>query len=155
MKKCGLMLLTFVPILVGYLINRTLFVPVVGILLFYVLPLCVLVFWFCLGSQYSKTDWNVIPSVLIGNAVGILSLALYFWQFLWQSDETRNMVLAELSQMFSAAVPSYLVARLAVLFESQPNYVGRMTMTAMQVISFVLMTAIFTGGYFWGKKHQM
>lgn len=155
MKKCGLVLLTLIPIFAGYLINLALFIPVVGMLLFYIGPLFVLGFWFWLGGQYSKTDWTAIPSVLIGHAAGILSLALYLWQFLGQSDETRNMTLAGLSQMYSAATPSYLVARLAVLFESRPNYAGRTTMVAMQVISLVLMIVIFTVGYFWGKKRQI
>lgn len=155
MKKRNLVLLTFVPVLVGYLINLVLFVPVVGMLFLYIVPLFVMVFWFYLGSEYSKTDWNVTSSVLIGNLIGILSLVLYLWQFLGKSDETRNMILAGVSQMYSAAIPGYLfAARLAVLFEAQPNYVGRTTMVAMQVISLIFMIAIFTVGYFWGKKHQ-
>ena len=80
-KKSELVLLTFVPILVGYLINATFFIPVIGTLLFYILPIVVLAFWFWLGSQYSKTDWGMVPSILIGSATGVLSLALYLWQF--------------------------------------------------------------------------
>ena len=109
MKKSELVLLTFVPVLVGYLINAAFFIPVIGTLLFYILPIVVLAFWFWLGSQYSKTDWGMVPSILIGSATGVLSLALYLWQFLGQSDETRNMNLAVLSQMYSAATPGYLL----------------------------------------------
>lgn len=155
MKKSELVLLTFVPILVGYLINATFFIPVIGTLLFYILPIVVLAFWFWLGSQYSKTDWGMVPSILIGSATGVLSLALYLWQFLGQSDETRNMNLAVLSQMYSAATPGYLFARLAMMFESQSNYVGKTTALAMQIIPVILMIAIFTFGYYWGKTHQV
>jgi len=81
-------------------------------------------------------------------------LILYLWQFLWQSDEARNMVLAVVSQMYSAATPMYLFIRLALLFESQPNYMGRATMVAIQVIAVILMIFIFTGGYIWGRKHK-
>lgn len=44
MKKWLLVAFTFVPILVGYLINRFLLLPVIGSLLFYVLPLATTVF---------------------------------------------------------------------------------------------------------------
>lgn len=155
MKKFVLILLTFVPILVGYLINSTVLVPVLGIFMLYVVPLLVLVFWFFLGSMYSKTDWNAAVSILIGSATGVLSLALYLWQFLLESDETRNMFLAALSQMYSASTPTYLTVKLAMLFETQPNFIGSATYTAMQVIAVILMAAIFTAGYFWGRKRQM
>lgn len=155
MKKFVLILLTFVPILAGYLINSTVLVPVLGIFMLYVVPLLVLVFWFFLGSMYSKTSWNAAVSILIGSATGVLSLALYLWQFLLESDETRNMFLAALSQMYCASTPTYLTVKLAILFETQPNYIGSATSTAMQVITVILMAAIFTAGYFWGRKHRM
>lgn len=152
MKKVILVLLTLVPVLAGYIINTALLVPVVGMLLFYILPLAVLFFWFWLGSQYSKTNWSIIPSILIGSATGIVSLALYLWQFVVQDSETRNLAIAGLSQMYSTATPIYLTARLAALFETQPNYIGRTTATALQVISLILMSAVFTAGFFWGKN---
>jgi len=102
-------------------------------IMYYVVPLGVSGFWFYLGGLYSKTTWKCIPAVLIGSATGILSLILYLWQFLVLNSETRNMTLAVISQMYSVATPLYLFAKLATLFESQPNYVGQTTMVAMQV----------------------
>lgn len=154
MKKHVLVLLTCIPILAGYLINLLIFVPVAGVLLYYVLPIVVLVFWFYLGSQYSKTDWKTIPSILIGSATGIISLALYIWQFLARSDETRNIYLAGFSQMYSNAAPGYLIAGLAISFESDPHTIGITTMIAMEVLSLVLMIAVFTAGYLWGKTRR-
>lgn len=154
MKKGILILLTLVPLIVGYIVNITITIPGIGMIIYYVVPLGVIAFWFYLGSLYSKTTWKAIPAVLIGSATGILSLILYLWQFLWQSDEARNMVLAVVSQMYSAATPMYLFIRLALLFESQANYMGRATMVAIQVIAVFLMIFIFTGGYIWGRKHK-
>lgn len=153
MKKSILILLTLVPLIVGYVINITLTIPGIGMVIYYVVPFAVLVFWFYLGSLYSKTTWKAIPSVLIGSATGILSLILYLWQFLGRNDETRNMALAVISQMYSAATPTYLFGRLAMLFESQPNYIGQTTMVAVQVIAVILMFVIFTVGYLWGRRH--
>jgi len=153
-KKSHLVLLTFVPILVGYAINLMFFIPVIGILAFYILPLMVLAFWFWLGGQYAKTNWGMAKAVLIGSGTGILSLALYLWQFVMQSDETRNLPLAAFSQMYSSAAPGYFIARIAMLFESEPNYVGQATMTAMNILPLILMAAVFSAGFLWGRKHR-
>lgn len=74
-----------------------------------------------------------------------------FVAVLGHNDETRDTVLAGISQMYSAATPMYLFSRLANLFESRPNYTGQTTMVAMQVVAVILMIVIFTVGYFWGK----
>lgn len=151
MKKSVLILLTLVPLIVGYGINIACTIPVIGMVIYYFVPIAVLMFWFYLGSQYAKTTWKAVPSVLIGSATGILSLMLYLWQFLGHNDETRDTVLAGISQMYSAATPMYLFSRLANLFESRPNYTGQTTMVAMQVVAVILMIVIFTVGYFWEK----
>ena len=62
------------------------------------------------------------------------------------------MAIAVFSQMFSAATPIYLFGGIARLFESQPNYAGRATMMAMQVIAVVVMILVFTFGYIWKKR---
>lgn len=152
MKKSVLVLLTFVPVVIGYFLNISIALPVIGAVLFYILPLLTTVFWFYLGRQYARSSWNTIPALLIGNAAGFISLLLYLWQFLLETDETRNLTLAVASQMFSAAVPTYLFVRLAALFETQANYIGRATMVALQVISFAFMVIVFLCGYSWEKK---
>ena len=45
-----------------------------------------------------------------------------------------------------------VIGRLAILFESQPNYAGRATMTAMQVIALIVMILVFMFGYIWRKN---
>jgi len=152
MKKNRLILLIFVPILAGYLVNILVVVPVVGMLLFYGLPLLISVFWFGLGRQYVRSGWRPIPAIAFANAPGVVSLLLYLWQFVLETDETRNMFLAGLSQMFSASTPLYLFGRLAMLFESQPNYAGRTTFVAMQVIALVYMIVVFAAGVIREKR---
>ena len=118
--------------------------PVIGMTAFYLLPLLTTVFWFWLGSQYAHSSWKAIPAILIGNATGIVSILVYIWQFLFETDETRNIALAVASQMFTASTPMYLFGRFAILFESQPNYAGRTAMVAMHVISVIYMLAVFS-----------
>ena len=62
------------------------------------------------------------------------------------------MGLAVASQMFSAAVPTYLFGRLIILFEPQPGYIGRVSMITIQVIAVVYMIAVFVCGYIWEKR---
>lgn len=152
-KKFALILLTLIPILAGCLINFVILVPIIGTLFFYIFPLLVLTFWFWLGGQYAKTDWKALPAILIGSASGILSLALYLWQFVGQNAESRNLFLAGLSQMYSLSTPVYLVARVAVLFETRPDDMGQTTAIAMQILSLILMIAVFSAGFFWSRKH--
>ena len=124
MKKSVLILLTFVPIVVGYIINLSILWPAIGLIIFYILPLATSVFWFYLGRLYAGSTWKTIPALLIGNATGVISLLVYLWQYLLETDETMNLALAAASQMFSNSAPIYLLARFAILFESQPNYIG-------------------------------
>ena len=60
------------------------------------------------------------------------------------------MLLAGFSQYFN--IFSLYTARLALLFESQPNYIGQATMTATEVIALVLMALVFSAGYLWPPK---
>jgi len=149
MKKCVLVLLTFVPIIVGYIVNHLLVLPVIGVGLYFVLPLLTTAFWFYLGRQYAHSTWKTAPAILIGNATGVISLLVYLWLFLLENAETRNLSLAAASQMFSMSTPLYLFGRFAVLFD----YTGRTTYVTQQVISVLYMITVFSVAIFWEKKH--
>ena len=148
MKKRVLVLLTFVPIIVGYIVNRTILLPGIGVLLYYVLPLLTTVFWFWLGKQFAHTTWKTIPAILVGNATGIVSMLVYLWQCFLTIDETNNIALTVASQMFSASAPGFLLARFAFLFESVPNTVGMASAVALQCLSVVYMIAVFCVAFF-------
>ena len=143
MKKIILILLTLVPILIGWLVNEFIHVPKVGMTLFYVLPFVVLVFWFWLGRQYAKTDWRPISAIIIGSASGLISLALYIWQFHILTEEGRNIFIAGLSQRYFAAVPEWIFARSGIYIY-----------LALHIISLILMIAVFTFGYLTWKRHR-
>ncbi len=148
MKKLVLILLTLVPILAGALINAS--TAPLGMLLYYALPILVLVFWFWLGGQYAETDWGMLPSVLIGSATGIASLVLYVWQFCLESEGTRNLFLAGLSQMYAGSTPLYVFSFIFRLLR-----LGDMVQTLLvhEVLAVILMAAVFLAGYR-RKKHR-
>lgn len=151
MKKSVLLLLTLVPVAVGYFVNVLIMVPVIGMASFYLLPLFTTAFWFYLGKQYARR-WKIVPAVLIAHIVGFCSLLVYLWQFLLETDGTRSLRLAAFSQMFSASTPLYLFGGIANLVESQPNYIGRATFAAMQVIALVYMIIVFCIGIYREKR---
>ncbi len=152
MKKPILVLLTFVPVIAGSVLNRTILIPGIGTLLYYVLPLLTTAFWFWIGIQFARSAWKTIPAILIGNATGVGSLLVYLWQVFLTSDETRNMELMGLSQMYGASVQgSSWMARLALLFESEPNTIGMASAVALQIISVVFMISVFLAGFLWEK----
>lgn len=152
MKKSVLILLTFIPIVVGYIINFSVRLPVIGPILFYILPLLTSVFWFYVGRLYANSTLKTLPALFLGNAVGIISLSVYLCQYFLETDQTRNLALIAAAQMFSDSAPTYLLAKFAILFESQPNYIGRASMVALNVISILYMILIFVLGFIWGKK---
>ena len=154
MRKGILIILTLIPVIAGYILNLTLMIPEIGTLFYYLIPVVIMGFWFYLGKLYSETTWHIVPALLIGNAVGILSLLLYIWQFLWNSDDTRNLFLAGLSQMFVASGPTFLTAKFAILFEPQKNMIGNATTTGIQIIGVVLMILIFAAGYIWSVANR-
>ncbi len=151
MKKSILLLLTLVPVLVGYLINLSAMLPVLGQLIYALLPLPTLVFWFWLGWQYAKTDWTALQALLFGSATGWISLALYVWQFWLCSDQTRNVTLAGLSQMYTAAAPGWLLGRLAVRFEPVPGEIGPVSLLALQLLSLAFLILVFAVGFASGR----
>ena len=153
-KKYGLFFITFIPVIIGYIVNIFIMLPFVGTLLFYVLPILTTILWYRIGGQYAEANWKLIPATLISNSCGFVSLVIYLWQFLIQTDETRSMFLAGWSQMFSASVPLYLLGGIARLFETQPNYVGRASMAALQVLALVYMMIVFVVGFL-HKKNKL
>ncbi len=53
--------------------------------------------------------------------------------------------------MFASSAPGLLLARIAILFESEPNTIGMASAVALQVISVVYMIAVFLVGYIFEK----
>lgn len=151
MKKLILVLLSLVPVIYGYIFNFSARIPILYSLFYYVLSSLLLVFWFMLGKQYSKTNWNWFVSLFISHFVGFISIILYFWQFYFVSGEARNIFIAGLSQMYTSC--TYLISgRIAAIFQPENSSDTSLVMSLMQIIGLVLMITIFLIGYFYGKK---
>jgi hypothetical protein len=149
MKKTNLLLMVLSPILIGLLFNNfLLFIPLV----IYAAPFLMIAYWFWVGTKFTENIMNPIKAIVVANAIGIMSLALYYWQFIIVADKERNLILAGFSQMFTAPL-SYLTARSGVIFEQTPNEITQVTFLAMQVTGLILMIIVFSSGYFFKKNN--
>lgn len=154
MRKNLLVLLTLVPLVIGYMT----FVLIVKFSMIrvahYLLPFLATAFWFYLGVQYSRCDWKPIKSVLIAHAVHICLAIIYFWQFVLVPDEARNYILTLVSQLSLMSTPTLLFIEIVKLFESDPSVIvsGMATRIALQVLALIYMIIIFCLGLYLGKR---
>lgn len=159
MKKSAwkLLLVSLVPLAVGWVYNVTFMmwatIPVLGMFIWYGAPLAVLAFWGLLGYNCRAKGRRYLPTLALTHWVMAAEVAVYLWQFLLVGDEARSMLLAGFSQWFN--VFAIYTTRLALLFESQPNYIGQATMTASEVIALVLMVLAFSLGWLWPHRKPM
>ena len=140
------------PILIGLLFNHfLLFIP----LSIYGAPFIMIVYWFWVGTKFTENVKNPIKAILLANSLGILSLVLYFWQFVIVADMERNLILAFFSQMFTAPL-SFITAKIGLVFEQTPNEITQVTPLVMQVTGLILMIIVFFSGYLYktnSKQH--
>lgn len=150
MKKNGYLLLAMLPIIIGYLYNLS-FLVVAGIGLFYIIPIIIIILWYWVGTKFADNVNSYIVGILGGNILGILSLGIYYWQFIIRDDGKRSMFLAGLSQYFTSSL-SPLTAKIGMIFEKTPNTITQTTMTAMQVIGTIIMIIVFSIGFIMRKN---
>ena len=159
MKKSAwkLLLAGLAPAAVGWVYNVTFMIwatiPVLGMFIWYGVPLAVLAFWGLLGYNCRAKGRRYLPTLALTHWVMAAEVAVYLWQFLLVGDEARSMLLAGFSQWFN--VFAIYTTRLALLFESQANYIGQATMTAAEVIALALMALAFSLGWLWPHRKPM
>ena len=142
-KKCILVLLTFVPLIMGEIVSATVLNPKIGMFIFNVFPLVTSAFWVFLGVKFAHTNWNALLAIIIGNSTGIVSLLLYLlWSFVLQSDETISSVLAFISQKYFASVP-WQLTKLAIFIRGS-DVMGRELTTTIYVVRLIYMILIFS-----------
>ena len=153
MKKSVLILLTFVPLVIGYVASIIAMYPTKSIV-YYLLIFFSTVFWFCLGMLYTRSNWKPIMSVLVAHLVFICSILIYWRQ--WQSSIMFNPSWVNLSSLFTASTPIVLIARkIAIFFEMKPYEVLRMERhIVLHIVALVYMIVVFCLGLFIGKKRR-
>lgn len=148
MKKILLLGMAISPILIGLLFNSFVgYLEFIGI----IFSLLMIIYWFWVGTNFAEQIKNPVKAILLANSAGLISLVLFLWQFVLVSDEDRNLILAALSQMFSAPL-SFLSARIAILFT--PDGINQKTLLVMQVVGLIIMILVFSAGYVYKSMRQ-
>ncbi len=145
MKRANLLIMVVSPVLLGVLFNN--FLVLIPLFIF-VAPFLMIIYWFFAGSKFAENNVSPVKAVLMANSIGIISLALYYWQFTIVSDAKRSLLIAGFSQMFSAPL-SYLSAVIGFLFTDATDEIS----LVMQVIGLILMIIVFLSGYLYRKKN--
>ena len=163
MKTWKLCLLSLVPGVLGWLLNRLLswvlfaslpdFLYTLLFYLVYYLPtVATIVFCLGLGRRCGRARVPFPKYLLCTQWPSAASLILYVWQFLFVSDAARSTLLALLGQM--PAAPLYGIGtRVAVLLDTD-HVIGRPEMLAATVFSLALLAALYIAAYWWGRRHQ-
>ena len=102
------------------------------------------VFWFWIGMKFSCLSANKVKSFFIGNSIWLLSFLLYLWQFVLLDDESRNMLLALISQYYMLPF-IWSGTKLSLLFTDVIHG------TTITIISYLSMLLVFTIGFIIGK----
>lgn len=98
-KKFYLLILICAPSIIGYLYNLfypiwILSISIINYIFLYGFPVLMVYFWFWVGGQFALNNIKIFASVLIGNLIGIVSLFVYFWQYVLIPDNQMNPFLA-------------------------------------------------------------
>ncbi len=155
-RKLGLFIFSFAPIGIGYLHNLLtrwiIFSPISFIftIYWYASPILMACFWFWAGGRFAQRNMKIFTSLLIGHFLGIVSLFVYFWQYIWISDSQRSSF-APISLMFSSTI-GIALTRLGRLFEPDKSRIGVVTLGATYSMGLVLMIIIFTLGFYYKKR---
>lgn len=102
------------------------------------------VFWFWVGIKFSCISGNKVKGFFIGNSVWLLSFLLYLWQFVLLDDESRNLLLALISQYYILPF-IWSGTKLSLLFTDVIHG------TTITIIAFLSMLLVFTVGFIVGK----
>ena len=120
-------------------------------MLSYLMPIAMLAYWFWVGRKFAAFHQNPFMAILLGNIFGIISVGVYYWQFVLLTDQARSFVLAAFSQAFNTPL-IMLTVRIGRLFEAAPDALTQITVNASQAIGLLLMLIVFSTGYFHRKK---
>lgn len=99
-----------------------------------------LLYWFWVGTVFANLMKNKYLGFMLGNIVWLVLFCLYVWQFCYVGGESRNMLIAMISQNYILGFVSW-GAKIIDLFTNTING------TTIVIVAYIIMLVIFTGGY--------
>lgn len=140
-KKYKHIILILLPLFLGWLINNSIFILNIYGNLIWIFSISFVVYWFWVGKQFGQLRYHRLVSLLIGNAIWIISFGLYIWQFVFVNEMSRNMFLAVISQHYGLFTITF-ATRIVMLFDNDV-----IDSTQVLIVSYILMVVIFTIGF--------
>jgi len=138
------LLLLLVPLVLGRIINS----PVFGYRFPLIFSLIFLGFWFWVGMKFAKLNIGKVYGLIIGNSLNIISFILFMWSFFMVSDANRNIFIAGFSQIY--AIPTLSISARIYLLTNPEVLTNEYV-----IISYMIMSIIFTLGYFFEAKNNL
>ncbi len=151
MKNIKMITLALTPVVIGYIFNMLVMVPMWGQFFYYAVPIATIFFWIYAGTQFAREIPNFAVAAVCAHMFGILSLVVFFSQQFLVPVEQQNNFIASISQMFSSTMTP-LVARLAILFEPDRTVITQIFINAVALLGFLVMFIVFIIGFILGTK---
>ena len=149
-----LWLFGLIPIIAGFL-NSYVFVslPVIGGLLFAILPWAMTVLWIWIGYQIGKSGHRLLPSLVITHLPTFLCVICAVWQAGFVSAENRNPFFFTLAQLPFDLVPG--VVQLTLPFATHENVVMGTKMISLGVpMTGAALLLLFSIGFYLGRHKE-
>ena len=152
MKKTGYFpWIGLIPIVFGSLYVHSVSIPIIGSLLFMLIPWAIAVSWLWIGYCCGRDGRTWFTSVLVGHWGVLIIVLCAIWQFGCLPDESRNMILAVFAQYLIGLVPG--VIPLVVRFTMVDN-----TISSLPIILWgtpataVMLVILFSLGFWFGRR---
>lgn len=140
-----------IPLVLGGCYVYSAAIPVVGTLLFTLLPWLMVLAWAWLGMDCGRQRRPFWLSLLAGHWGVLLSVLCGAWQFWLVDDAARSIPIALFGQFISGVVPGamMLVPPLCIV---DGTYMGSLLVVWGGIASAVLLILIFTVSYWLGRR---
>lgn len=151
-----LCLLAVSPILIGYLFNVMLYIPVIGDIWMYAGPFTLLLFWGWVGTVYMTRFRSIWKAVILGNVIGILCFVVFAAIVGSGVQSEFTYLLTVIAQMYTLPL-GFLTMWLAVITEGAYDLAEASISAVMlvQAAGVILMLIAFTIGCITAKKKSI
>lgn len=149
-NKFKLIILVFLPFIIGFSIERLLAVGITGDNQLYLnlssilLSLWIhgggIVFWFCVGRMFGNLNMSTVKSFILGNIAWGISVILYTWQFKLVDDTSRNLFISAISQHYPLGFVSLGSSIIGM-------FTRHLKGTTVILIAYFLMLMVFSLGF--------
>ena len=153
-----LFLLAISPIVIGFFYYMMVQVPVIGMVWMYVAPFTVLYYWGWVATVFRSRFKGFLKTMVWMNGLGLITLALYIWQFGLLKEGEQISVLAVLSQLYTVSL-GFITTWIGIVLDGSTSIeteimsIGASIVT--ELVSILLMIGAAVIGYFVAENQEL